>query len=229
MILWIPIKKWEGCKMINLLVKNVSKRLKKNTILSNVCLNLTGGHIYGFVGENGSGKTMLFRAISGLMDISEGEIVLNEKVLHKDMKVLPNLGITLENAGLYPELTGLDNLKLLAKLNHKISEDEIRETIQNVGLNPDDKRAFRKYSLGMKQRIVFAQAIMEKPDILLLDEPTNALDENGVNTIRELILAEKQRGALILIASHNKYDIQLLADEIYQVKAGNVNRWEEKI
>ena len=204
--------------MLNLIVNNVSKQLKGKTILSNIYLNLKGGNIYGFVGENGSGKTMLFRAISGLMEISEGEILLNEKVLHKDMKVLPNLGIMIENAGLYPELTGLDNLKLLAKLNRKIGETEIREAIKKVGLDADDKRTFRKYSLGMKQRIVFAQAIMEKPDILLLDEPTNALDEKGVNSIRQIIYEEKQRGALILIASHNKEDIQILSDEIYYVE-----------
>ncbi|MCI8717453.1 MAG: ATP-binding cassette domain-containing protein [Lachnospiraceae bacterium] len=215
--------------MLNLIVNNVSKQLKGKTILSNIYLNLKSGNIYGFVGENGSGKTMLFRAISGLMDISEGEILLNEKVLHKDMKVLPNLGIMIENAGLYPELTGLDNLKLLAKLNRKIGEAEIREAIKKVGLDADDKRTFRKYSLGMKQRIVFAQAIMEKPDILLLDEPTNALDEKGVNSIRQIIYEEKQRGALILIASHNKEDIQILSDEIYHVENGTVKKWEAVI
>lgn len=212
--------------MLNLIVNNVSKQLKGKTILSNIYLNLKGGNIYGFVGENGSGKTMFFRAISGLMEISEGEILLNEKVLHKDMKVLPNLGIMIENAGLYPELTGLDNLKLLAKLNRKIGETEIREAIKKVGLDADDKRTFRKYSLGMKQRIVFAQAIMEKPDILLLDEPTNALDEKGVNSIRQIIYEEKQRGALILIASHNKEDIQILSDEIYYVENGTVKKRE---
>lgn len=215
--------------MLNLIVNNVSKQLKRKTILSNVYLNLKSGNIYGFVGENGSGKTMLFRAISGLMDISGGEILLNEKVLHKDMKVLPNLGIMIENTGLYPELTGLDNLKLLAKLNRKIGETEIREAIKKVGLDADDKRTFRKYSLGMKQRIVFAQAIMEKPDILLLDEPTNALDEKGVHSIRQIIYEEKQRGALILIASHNKEDIQILSDEIYYVENGTVKKWEAAV
>ncbi len=215
--------------MLNLIVNNVSKQLKGKTILSNIYLNLKSGNIYGFVGENGSGKTMLFRAISGLMEISEGEILLNEKVLHKDMKVLPNLGIMIENAGLYPELTGLDNLKLLAKLNRKIGETEIREAIKKVGLDANDKRTFRKYSLGMKQRIVFAQAIMEKPDILLLDEPTNALDEKGIHSIRQIIYEEKQRGALILIASHNKEDIQILSDEIYYVENGTVKKREAAV
>lgn len=213
---------------MKLVVKNVSKNIKGNTILSNVNLELESGHIYGFVGVNGSGKTMLFRAISGLMKVSEGEIFLDEKKLHKDMKVLPNLGIIIENAELYPELTGFENLKLLAKLNGKIGENEIREAITKVGLNPDDKRTFKKYSLGMKQRIVLAQAIMEKQDILLLDEPTNALDEEAVYTIRKIIQEEKQRGALILIASHNKEDIHLLSDEVYYVKNGTVTKWEKK-
>lgn len=212
---------------MKLIVRGVEKKIKGNSILSEVNLELESGHVYGFVGVNGSGKTMLFRAISGLMNISAGEIEWNGKILHKDMKVLPNLGIIIENAELYPELTGLENLKLLAKLNNKITENEIREAIKRVGLDPNDKRIFKKYSLGMKQRIIIAQAIMEKPDILLLDEPTNALDEEAVATIREIILEEKQRGALILIASHNKEDIRLLADEVYYVKQGKVKKWEK--
>ena len=166
---------------------------------------------------------MLFRAISGLMGISSGEIILDGKKLHKDMNVLPSMGVVIENAGLYPELTGLENLKLLAKLNKKVGVENIREAIQKVGLDPDDRRSFGKYSLGMKQRIILAQAIMEEPEILLLDEPTNALDETGVEDIRKIILEEKQRGALILIASHNKDDMELLADQIFEVKDGIVS------
>lgn len=213
---------------MKLIVRNISKKLNGRDILSNISLELEGGKVYGFVGINGSGKTMLFRAIAGLMDVTEGEIYFNGKKLHKDMKVLPNLGLIIENAGLYPELTGLENLKLLAKLNNKVNEKEIRDIIKRVGLDPDDKRVFKKYSLGMKQRIIFAQAIMEKPDILLLDEPTNALDEEGVNVIRQLIKEEKQRGVLVLIASHNKDDIKILSDEVYYVKNGTVTKGEEK-
>lgn len=213
---------------MKLIVRNIGKKLHGKDILSNVNLELEGGKVYGFVGMNGSGKTMLFRAISGLMDVTEGEIYLDEKRLHKDIKVLPNLGLMIENAGLYPELTGLENLKLLAKLNHKIKENEIRDIIKKVGLDPDDKRVFKKYSMGMKQRIVFAQSIMEKPDILLLDEPTNALDDEGVNVIRQLIKEEKQRGVLVLIASHNKDDINILSDEVYYVKNGTVTKGEKE-
>lgn len=201
----------------------ITKRIRKKIILDNISISMNSGNIYGIVGRNGSGKTMLFRALSGLMKIDSGSIVLDNKELHKDINVLPNLGIVIENAGLYPELTGLDNLKMLAKLKNKISEDDIINTIERVGLNPKDKRPYRKYSLGMKQRIIIAQAIMEKPDIIMLDEPTNALDEEGVDEVRKIILEEKERGALILLASHNKEDIKLLADKVFYIQNGKIS------
>ena len=132
----------------------------------------------------------------------------------------------LENHSMYPEFTGLQNLKYLADINKYINEEQIRQSIIDVGLNPDDKRPLRKYSLGMKQRIIFAQAIMEKPDILFLDEPTNALDDEGVRLIRQLILKQKENGAIVLIASHNKEDIENLCDECYKVSAGEIIREE---
>ena len=210
-------------------VSNVTKKIKGKIILDNINLELVSGRIYGFVGENGSGKTMLFRAISGLMRLTSGQVSVDGQVLHKDISVLPGLGIIIENAGLYPELTGFDNLRQLAKINKKIDDEQIKESIIRVGLDPDDKRTFRKYSLGMKQRIIIAQAIMEKPDILMLDEPTNALDENAVNIVRDIIDEERKRGALVLIASHNKEDIKLLCDEIYRVKDGKVIKQEGNI
>ena len=207
---------------MKLVLNDVCKEIRKKVILSHISIELESGKIYAFVGENGSGKTMLFRAISGLMDLTSGSITLDGKELHKDFEVLPNLGLTIENAGLYPELTGFENLKLLAKLNKKIGDEEIREAIRRVGLDPKDRRSFRKYSLGMKQRIVVAQAVMEKPDILLLDEPTNALDEDGVDLVRKIILEEKERGALVLIADHNPEDVRLLADKVYRISRGAV-------
>ena len=212
---------------MKLILKDVCKEIKKKVILSHISLELTSGNVYAFVGENGSGKTMLFRAISGLMDLTSGTVTLDGKELHKDFEVLPNLGLTIENAGLYPELTGMENLRLLAKLNKKIGDEEIREAIERVGLDPKDRRTFRKYSLGMKQRIVVAQAIMEKPDILLLDEPTNALDDDGVDLVRRIILEEKERGALVLIADHNPEDVRLLADKVYKISRGVVTEREE--
>ena len=213
---------------MKLRVDNISKNIGNRKILDSVNLELENGKIYGFVGRNDSGKTMLFRALSGLMGVSSGKIFLDDRELHKDMRVLENIGITIENAGLYPELAGFDNLKLLSGLKRKIDDNKIRETIVRVGLDPDDKRPFRKYSLGMKQRIVIAQAIMEEPDILMLDEPTNALDEEGIERIRKIISEEKQRGAMVLIASHNKEDIKLLADKVFLIRDGRVKESEEK-
>lgn len=202
--------------------EHVYKRIRRKEILVDINLELCSGKIYGFVGRNGSGKTMLFRALSGLINIDSGKISFNEKTLHKDMEVLPNMGLTLENAGLYPELTGFQNLKILSQIRKVISDIDIKQSISKVGLNPDDKRSFRKYSMGMKQRLIIAQAIMEKPDIIILDEPTNALDESGVIEVRNIIEEEKQRGAIILLASHNRQDIDILADHIYILNQGNI-------
>lgn len=211
---------------MKLIIDHISKTIKGRTILDDINLKFENGKVYGFVGRNGSGKTMLFRAVSGLMNIDSGKIVLDDKILHKDMEVLPSLGLIIENAGLFGEYTGYKNLKLLANINKKIGDKEIKEAILSVGLDPDDKRTYKKYSLGMKQRLVIAQAIMEKPDIILLDEPTNALDEKGVREIRDIIKKEKDRGALILLASHNKEDIESLADKVYFMENGKIVREE---
>ncbi len=212
--------------MNTLEIFNLSKKIKGISVLSNINLSLSGGTIYGFIGENGSGKTMLFRAICGLIHPTDGKIVYNEQTLHKDIETLPSVGLLIENAGLYPDLSGFENLALLANINNKISKQQIHETILRVGLNPNDAKPFKKYSLGMKQRIVLAQALMEQPDVILLDEPTNALDQNGIELIRQIILEEKKRGAIILIASHNKDDISLLADKTYTIKEGILGQEE---
>jgi len=207
---------------MQIVVDNIVKTIKKKIILNNISLQLESGNIYGFVGRNGCGKTMLFRAISGLMHIDSGKIKVDEKILHKDMPIIQNMGIIIENAGLYDEFTGYKNLQMLSKINNKISNEDIKKSLSDVGLNPDDKRTVKKYSLGMKQRLIIAQAIMEKPDILMLDEPTNALDEKGVDIVREIILREKKRGALILLASHNKEDISILTDRVYILENGRI-------
>lgn len=207
---------------MELRAENISKIIHKKTILSNVNLELHNGTVYGFVGANDSGKTMLFRALSGLMSVTSGRITWNGKVLHRDFSVLPSLGILLENVRLYSNMTGMDNLRYLASINRKIGDDEIRYALKRVGLNPDDRRIYQKYSLGMKQRIAIAQAVMEKPDVIMLDEPTNSLDEAGVEAIRRLITEEKKRGAVILLASHNQEDIRILADCIYRIDKGKL-------
>ncbi len=171
--------------------KHVTKTIHGRLILRDISLVLRSGNIYGFIGQNGAGKRMLFRALSGLMGIDSGEVSLDEAVLHRDFSVLPHLGLIIENAGLYPGLTGMENLAYLAGLNGRIGIEEMRKALHRVGLDPDDRRKYGKYSLGMKQRLAIAQAIMERPDILMLDEPTNALDELGIREIHEILLQER--------------------------------------
>lgn len=207
---------------MKLTAEHVGKTIHGTPILQDIHLTLESGTIYGFVGRNGSGKTMLFRALSGLMKLSGGTVSLGERVLHRDFAVLPSLGIVLEHVGMYPNLTGVENLRYLANLTRRAGEADIRTAIERVGLNPDDKRTYRKYSLGMKQRLAIAQAIMERPDVLMLDEPTNGLDDDGVHKIRELILAEKARGAIILLASHNQEDIRILSDHLFRIEQGRL-------
>ena len=195
-------------------------------ILDHINLQLSGGHIYGFVGINGAGKTMLFRALSGLIRIDSGQIRWNNQILHKNIEVLPSLGIVIENAGLYPNLTGFDNLKELADLRRSITSDDIRFAMNRVGLDPSDSRLYKKYSLGMKQRLIIAQAIMERPDVIMLDEPTNALDEESAANVRTIIREERERGAIVLLASHNREDIYPLADVIYHINDGRIDKIE---
>jgi ABC-2 type transport system ATP-binding protein len=212
---------------MNLTLNNVTKELKKVCVLNNVNLDLTGGNIYGFVGENGSGKTMLFRTVAGLLRPTAGTVEYDGVNLYDKKSVLPNIGIIIENIGLYPEFSGFKNLKILASIRNKIEDDEIKKAIIRVGLDPEDKRTVKKYSLGMRQRLVIAQAIMEAPDILVLDEPTNALDEQGIEQIYNEIRKEKERGAIILIASHSKEDIKSLCDMKYCVRKGKITEMIE--
>jgi ABC-2 type transport system ATP-binding protein len=209
---------------MKLIVNHISKVLKNKKILDDISMELENGKVYGLCGENGSGKTMLLRALSGLIKVDNGHIAIDEMKLGKDISVLPSLGLIIENAGLYPGLTGYENLRYLAGIKNIIGQDEIKNAIRSVGLNPDDRRTYMKYSLGMKQRLLIAQAIMEKPEVLLLDEPTNGLDNQGVELIRKLILRERDRGALIVITSHNKEDIDLLADERFVIEEGKLKK-----
>lgn len=209
---------------MTLTAEHVCKTIRNAPILQDVNLTLEGGTVYGFVGRNGSGKTMLFRALSGLMKLTQGTVSLDGQVLHREFSVLPSLGIVLEHVGMYPNLTGVENLRYLAGLTRRAGEADIRTAIERVGLDPDDKRTYRKYSLGMKQRLAIAQAIMEKPDVLMLDEPTNGLDDDGVRKIRDLILEEKARGTIVLLASHNQEDIRILSDHLFRIEQGRLEK-----
>lgn len=202
-------------------VKNISKTLSRRLILDNISYNFEYGKVYGLCGPNGSGKTMLIRAISGLIVPDSGQIVIDGKVLHKDISFPPNIGIVIENMTLLPQYNAFDNLKLLASLKKKANDDDIRNALKRVGLKSDLK--VRKYSLGMKQRLNIAQAIFEHQDIILLDEPTNALDESGVSLIYDLIKEEKRRGALIIVATHHESDLKEMCDVILNVSEGRVS------
>lgn len=205
-------------------IKDVTKTIKGAQILDKVSLEFKSGVIYGLQGPNGSGKTMLMRLVSGLIRPTKGEVFIDGKQLGKDLDFPPSVGLLIENPAFLPSYTGKRNLELLAQLQNRIAEEEICQAIRDVGLDPADKRKYRKYSLGMKQRLGLAAAIMEKPELLLLDEPTNALDESGVAEIGQLVRRERDRGALVIVACHDKELLEDLADEIYTVAEGHVER-----
>ena len=213
--------------MEQIVVKEATKRLRNRIVLDNVSLTLDQGGIYGFFGSNGSGKTMLFRAICGLIRLTNGEIDVFGEKIGVDASFPKNLGVIIETVGFWGEYTGFKNLKMLAAIRNKINDDKIKTAISRVGLDPYDRRSFKKYSLGMKQRLAIAQAVMEYPELLVLDEPTNALDEDGVELIRNVILEEQQRGATVLIASHNKEDIKSLCSRQFKMTEGKLEEAEE--
>lgn len=201
---------------------NVSKILKRKEILKNIDLSLESGKVYGFFGHNGSGKSMLFRVISGLITPTEGEVTVFGKKIGKDAMFPDSLGIIIETAGFWPHYTGFENLKTLAEIKNIVSDDKIRESISRVGLDPSDKRTFNKFSLGMKQRLGIAQAIMEEPKLLIFDEPTNALDEDGIALFNNIVKQEVKRGATVLIANHNKDELKLLCGRFFKMNDGRL-------
>ncbi|MDR1735473.1 MAG: ABC transporter ATP-binding protein [Oscillospiraceae bacterium] len=208
-------------------IRSVTKALGGNTVLDNVSLVLPRGSVTGLRGHNGSGKTMLLRAIAGLITLDSGEITIEGKRLGRDISFPPSMGLIVENSGVWGYMTGLDCLCMIAEINKIISKTEVREAIKRVGLNPDDKRKFRKYSLGMKRRLMIAQAIMEKPDLLLLDEPTNALDPGGVDLAHDILAAEKARGATIVLASHVDDKVMSLCDKVCSMANGRLEEARE--
>lgn len=200
----------------------LSKNIKNSLVLKDINLSLHKGQIYGFRGKNGSGKTMLFRALCGLILPTEGEVEVGGAVLGKEVSFPPSVGVLIEYPGFLNSHTGFKNLKMLADLNKVIDDEQIKEAIRAVGLNPDDKRKVRKYSLGMKQRLGLAQAIMEEPDLLILDEPTNALDSDGIEELKTLLLNLKAKDKCIVIASHDKEELEFLSDEIFMMENGKI-------
>ena len=201
-------------------VENVTKAFGAQEVLKTVCVQFEMGKIYGIVGRNGSGKTVLLKCICDLLYPQAGTVTVGGKVVGKDVDYPENVGFIIETPGFLPRDSGLKNLKYLASVRGKVKEVEIRKYMELVGLNPDDKKHVGNYSLGMKQRLGIAQALMENPDILILDEPMNALDNNGVEEMRSVLLKMKKQGKLIIIASHVRDDIDILCDEVYGIDAG---------
>ena len=205
-----------------IVIVGATKLIKGRCVLDSVSLTLPRGGVYGFCGINGSGKTMLFRAVSGLIHLTSGTVDVFGRRVGSDVSFPPNLGLILENVGFWEEHTGLDNLRLLASIRGVIGDEEIRAALARVGLDPDDRREYGAYSLGMKQRLALAQAIMEMPDLLVLDEPTNALDVDGIALVADIIREEHARGATVLLACHNEPALEVLFERQFQMAEGRV-------
>lgn len=203
-------------------LQNVIKRIKENTVLDNVSYTFKSGFVYGLYGQNGSGKTMLLRAISGLINLDSGSIFIDGEKLHDKIEFPPETGIVIENMELLPECSAKRNLQMLAKIKNIADEKDIIFSLERVGLDPDSDKKVKKFSLGMKQRLNIAQAIFENQKIILLDEPTNALDEDAVQLIYKIIREEKSRGATIIVATHHKEDLKEVCDVILKIAEGKI-------
>lgn len=212
---------------MKILIENVTKKLSNNIVLNNINLELDSGKIYGFIGKNGSGKTMLMRAICGLILPTSGQIKIDDKIIGKDISFPPSVGVLIENPGFSPSYSGFKNLKVLAEIQKKISDDDIVKVLSKVGLDPKEKKSFRKYSLGMKQKLGIAAAIMENPDLLILDEPFNGLDEETVDKIRGIILKSKNENKIIILSCHDSEEIEKICDEIIEIKLGEITKIEK--
>lgn len=203
-------------------ITNATKSIKGHTVLDNITLTLESPKVIGFKGINGSGKTMLMRLICGLISPTTGTVSIDGKLLGKEISFPQSLGLLLENPAFIDDYSAFDNLKLLTSIKRKATDEKIVESISRVGLSSAGKKKYKKYSLGMKQRLGIAAAIMETPDIIILDEPTNSLDDSGVELVKEIVTEEKNRGALIIVSCHDKSVLEFLSDEIYTITDGRI-------
>lgn len=212
--------------MTEIEVKNLCKTINKNMVLDNINLHMVSGQVYGFQGINGSGKTMLMRALIGLIHPTSGTILIDQKELGKDMDFPKSIGFLLENPTFLDMYSGPDNLRLLAGVDNNISADminnEIDSLIEEVGLKSARNKKYKKYSLGMKQRLGIAAAVLGNPDIVVLDEPTNALDDDGKDMVKRIVKMQKERGALVIISCHEMQTLEELSDEIVRLKEGRI-------
>lgn len=203
-------------------LRNVTKRFKETTAVEGVTVSFETGKIYGIIGRNGSGKTVLFKCICGLLAVTGGEIIVLGQNVGDGLHVPKRVGAVIENPGFLPNASGYRNLYYLASLSGKPDREKIRDTISLVGLDPDSKKYVGNYSLGMRQRLGLAQAIMEDPELLILDEPMNGLDNQGVQDMRILLKELRAKGKTIILASHSQEDIAVLCDVVYQMDAGKL-------
>lgn len=203
-------------------VENVTKKFGEVTALDRINISFEAGKIYGIIGRNGSGKTVLFKTMIGYLKPTAGRVVVGNREVGKDIDFADNMGIIIENPGFLSRYTGYKNLEYLASIRKMIGKEQIRESMKKVGLDPDSSKKVGKYSLGMRQRLGIAQAIMENPDILILDEPMNGLDNQGVEDVRNILLGLKAEGKTIILASHNKEDIEILCDKVYEMDHGRI-------
>mgnify|MGYP002427425305 FL=1 len=206
----------------NIKVKDVCKCFGKTQVLNHVNMECNQGEITGIIGRNGAGKTVLFKIICGLLSLDSGEIVINGTKREKQADVLPSVGIIIEEPAFFKNYSGIKNLEYLYMINNKNNRPYLESIMDKVGLDPKSKKHVGKYSMGMRQRLAIAQSIMEEPDFLVLDEPFNGLDNHGVDEMRELFLELKKSGKIILIASHNSEDINILCDHVYSMESGNL-------
>ena len=205
-------------------IKSLNLNIKGHLILSDVNMIMQEGKIYGLIGNNGSGKTMLMKCICGFVKPTSGEVIVNDEVIGRNIDYIKDAGIIIENPGFIPYYSGIKNLRMLSEINGKTDKTRVRTTMEICGLNPELKLPVKKYSLGMRQRLGIAQAIMEDQSVLILDEPMNGLDKEGVAAIRELLLKMKEQGKLIILASHNREDIDVLCDEVFEVEKGKIRQ-----
>lgn len=208
--------------MTTIEINHLTKEIHKNLVLQDVTMKMYSGKIYGLQGINGSGKTMLMRAIIGFIRPSSGTVLINDKILSKDIEFPESIGFLLETPSFLDRYSDFDNLKILADIKRDLSEQEIRDTLSRVGLEPYDKKKYRKYSLGMKQRLGIAAAIMGEPDIVILDEPTNALDTEGIGMVKTILAQQKERGALVIISCHDLNLLKEISDEVFLLEGGKI-------
>lgn len=217
---------YKGTDNENIIIKvvNLTKTYGNINVLDNVSVNFERGQIHGLVGRNGSGKTMLMKCICGFVMPTKGSIIVEGKIIGKYIDIPKNIGAIIENPGFLANYSGYNNLKFLASINKKIDKEQIRQTLKTVGLDPDSKKHVSKYSMGMRQRLGLAQALMEDPDILFLDEPMNGLDKRGVEEMRALFSRLREEGKTIIMANHSAEDIDILCDTVYEMDLGVIHK-----